>query len=97
LRNIFKESHRLLSPGGLMAHGEGVFPTDLFAKYYAEWMAHYNNEPFLGSVQDEDFDAICDAAGFTDHSCGVIDPPSNGPREGQTRSFFIASGCKAPA
>ena len=47
LRNIFRETKRLLAPGGVMAHSDGVRSGDLFSKYYSEWMAHFNNEPFL--------------------------------------------------
>ena len=27
-------------------------------------MAHYNNEPFIGTLQDQDFEAITREAGF---------------------------------
>ncbi len=64
IRAIFKECHRLLAPGGLMVHMDGITPEKPFEKYYADWMAIYNNEPYLGTVQDEDFVGICEQAGF---------------------------------
>lgn len=64
IRRIFREAHRLLAPGGVMAHLDGITPNDLYEKYYSDWMAHYNNEPYLGTVQDEDFAGILAQAGF---------------------------------
>jgi len=66
IREIYKECYRLLAPGGVMAHMDGITPNDVYEKYYSEWMAHYNNEPYLGTVQDEDFEGICRQAGFAD-------------------------------
>ena len=68
LQNIYKESRRLLAPGGVMAHADGLRPSDIFSRYYTEWMAHFNNEPFLGTVQDVDFMALCQDVGFEPHA-----------------------------
>ncbi len=97
LRNIFAECHRLLAPGGLMVHAEGVSRTDLFGKYYAEWMAHYNNEPFLGTVQDENFESLCEGAGFAPEDCLVEEAASRAPpgaQAVQSSRFLIASARK---
>ena len=64
IRAIYKECYRLLAPGGLMIHIDGITPDKPFDKYYSDWMAVYNNEPYLGTVQDEDFIGICEQAGF---------------------------------
>ncbi len=64
IRRIYKECHRVLKPGGVTAHLDGITPHDLYEKFYSEWMAHNNNEPYLGTVQDEDFDGILAQAGF---------------------------------
>ena len=66
LANIFAESRRLLRPGGIMLHADGVASSsDPFDKYMAEWMAHYNNEPFLGTLQDLDLLKMARDAGFS--------------------------------
>ena len=101
VRNVFAESRRLLAPGGVMAHADGVQPDDLFAKYYAEWMAHFNNEPFLGSIQDEDFMDICLGAGFrlTDSLVGRAPHwrPDADPEMLPTFSSLVASARKPRA
>jgi ubiquinone/menaquinone biosynthesis C-methylase UbiE len=64
LPRIFAECHRLLRPGGYMIHVEAIDRATPYNKYYSEWMAHFNNEPFIGSVQDVDFVAVAERAGF---------------------------------
>lgn len=64
IRAIFKECHRLLAPNGLMIHMDGIAPDKPFEKYYSDWMSVNNNEPYLGTVQDENFIEICSQAGF---------------------------------
>ncbi|MCB2106147.1 MAG: methyltransferase domain-containing protein [Rhodobacteraceae bacterium] len=64
IRQIYKEAYRVLRPGGVLTFLDGITPNNPYEKFYAEWMAHYNNEPYLGTVQDEDFKAICAQAGF---------------------------------
>jgi ubiquinone/menaquinone biosynthesis C-methylase UbiE len=83
IREIFRECHRLLKPGGVMVHLDGISQDDIYEKYYSEWMAHYNNEPYLGTVQDEDFNEICTQAGFDAERVLVSPaPPQFRPREG---------------
>lgn len=64
LPKIFRECYRLLRPGGIMMHCEAIDRETPFNKYYSEWMAHYNNEPFIGSVQDVNFVDVAIRAGF---------------------------------
>jgi len=64
LRTVFMATRRVLKPGGLMLHVEVIERETPYSKYYSEWMAHFNNEPFIGSVQDQDFVAIAKEAGF---------------------------------
>lgn len=65
VRNIFRECHRLLRPGGYMLHADGIaHQEDPYDKYMAEWSAHYNNEPFLGTLQDLNLSQVARDAGF---------------------------------
>ena len=64
VRAIHRECHRLLAPGGLMIHMDNIVPDKPFEKYYCDWMARYNNEPYMGALQDEDMVGICEQAGF---------------------------------
>jgi len=69
IRRIFKEAHRVLKPGGVMAHLDSISKDSHYDRFFSEWMAHFNNEPYLGSLQDEDFAAICKQAGFAASQC----------------------------
>ena len=69
IRWIFKEAHRVLKPGGVMAHLDSISKDSNYDRFFAEWMAHFNNEPYLGSLQDEDFAALCQQAGFAAAQC----------------------------
>lgn len=64
LGNIIDKCHRLLKPGGLMIHMDVLMGDDPYGQYFAEWNAHYNNEPYMGGLQDEDFPALFAKAGF---------------------------------
>ncbi len=64
IRAIHKECYRLLAPGGLMIHMDNIVPDKPFEKYYCDWMARYNNEPYMGALQEEDMVGICEQAGF---------------------------------
>ncbi len=64
IRNIYKECYRLLSTNGIMMHVDVVVQEDPYKKYFTEWNAHYNAEPYLGTIQDEDFHVITSGAGF---------------------------------
>jgi SAM-dependent methyltransferase len=63
-RAIIKECHRLLSKGGIMLHADALGRGALYDKYFVEWNAHFNAEPYLGTMQDEDWKAISAAGGF---------------------------------
>ena len=53
-----RECHRLLSPGGVMAHLEVALRhkdvDDLYFQFYRDWSTHYNAEPFWGKLHDMD-------------------------------------------
>ena len=66
LRNIFRESHRLLRPGGVMLHLDGpqyhdMAPIDQFTP---DWDVHYNNEPFITTLHQLDLPEVVEKAGF---------------------------------
>jgi ubiquinone/menaquinone biosynthesis C-methylase UbiE len=67
MRNIFRESFRLLRPGGVMAHLEVPGRYDqmgLWEQVRVDFEAHYNNEPFMAGVARADFAKIAVDAGF---------------------------------
>ena len=47
-----------------MIHMDGISQDKPFEKYYSDWMSVNNNEPYLGTVQDENFTEICEQAWF---------------------------------
>ena len=82
LANIFRESRRLLRPGGIVLHVEQPqYAPDmpLFEQAMRDWDAFYNNEPFWSRLHEMDLDAAMIAAGFdSDHLIhggvtGVVD------------------------
>ncbi|AUN31876.1 class I SAM-dependent methyltransferase [Niveispirillum cyanobacteriorum] len=71
MRRIFKESHRLLSPGGIVLHVEQpqynpAMP--LFEQAMRDWDAFYNAEPFWTKMHEADLDAWMVQAGFAKES-----------------------------
>ena len=103
---LARECHRLLKPGGVVAHLEVPHRydgLDLWAKVRAEMEADYNNEPNWKAATSADHGAVLKAAGFDDVRVGYQDAtgspePGNrgfGPRsKGVFRSWFVASGVK---
>ena len=64
-KQIVKECHRLLAPGGVHVHNDMVgWPTDPFEEFMAEWNSHHNNEPFERGSGTLDWRAACAEAGF---------------------------------
>ena len=64
---IFRESHRLLRPGGVVLHVEQPQYTPdmpLFEQAMRDWDAFYNNEPFWSTLHEIDLDARFVEAGF---------------------------------
>ncbi len=67
LRNIFKEAHRLLKPGGLMAHLEVPVrykDLNLCDQVMRDWQTYYNDEPFWGQACSADLVALALESGF---------------------------------
>lgn len=73
-RAIFRESHRLLRPGGVMVHLEVPARYDqlgLWEQVRADFESLYNNEPFMAGVARADFARIAADAGFADEDIMV--------------------------
>lgn len=73
-RNIVSECHRLLRPGGVMAHLEVPSRYEalgLWEQVRADFEAHYNNEPFMAGVSRVDWQAMCRNAGFAPGNVSV--------------------------
>ena len=70
IRNIMKECHRLLKPGGMMLHQEvpqyeGMPPYEAFI---LDWDTYNNNEPFWGTVHSMDLQKLAEESGFAAQS-----------------------------
>lgn len=63
---IFKESYRLLSPGGYMIHADlpPFDKMDPFAQFILDNETWYNNEPFWGAMREMDQVQLAKDAGF---------------------------------
>ncbi|MBL8514291.1 MAG: class I SAM-dependent methyltransferase [Betaproteobacteria bacterium] len=66
IRKIFRETHRLARPGGLVLHLEqpqfaGLPP---FEQFMRDWDAFYNNEPYWTGMHELDIEALQEETGF---------------------------------
>tara|TARA_Y100001970_G_C14032074_1_gene749175 strand:- start:238 stop:1038 length:801 start_codon:yes stop_codon:yes gene_type:complete len=67
INNIFKESYRVLRPGGLMIHVEQPpfrYFDDPYEQFIRDWDTHNNNEPFWGPMHDLDLHKMACNSGF---------------------------------
>lgn len=67
LQAIFRETYRLLAPGGIVLHAEQPQYTPnmpLYEQALRDWDAFYNNEPFWTRLHEIDLDAFMVRAGF---------------------------------
>lgn len=72
-QQIFAECHRLLRPGGVMAHLEvPVRYSDLgvWEQIRVDWEAQVNNEPFIAGIARLDLAGMAAAAGFKEAAAG---------------------------
>jgi ubiquinone/menaquinone biosynthesis C-methylase UbiE len=78
IKNVIKECHRLLKPGGWMVHVEtppyeGMSPFDTFL---FDWDSENNNEPFWRRSHELDLQALAQHGGFTEHAAVQVMAPS---------------------
>lgn len=67
LANIFRETRRLLRPGGIVLHVEQPqysAEMPIFEQAMRDWDAFYNNEPFWSRMHEMDLDQAMVDAGF---------------------------------
>ena len=67
MEQIFRETYRILAPGGIVLHVEQPQYSDampLFEQAMRDWDAFYNNEPFWSTLHELDLDDILCRAGF---------------------------------
>lgn len=78
MRNIFKEAHRLLKPGGLMAHLEVPVrykDLNLCDQVMRDWQTYYNDEPFWGQACSADLVGLALESGFSSADEGYQPQP----------------------
>lgn len=67
MRNIFRETRRLVAPGGIVMHVEQPQYTPempFFEQAMRDWDAFYNAEPFWSKMHELDLDEAMEEAGF---------------------------------
>jgi ubiquinone/menaquinone biosynthesis C-methylase UbiE len=77
-RNIMRECHRVLRPGGMMLHTETEWSTetDPFNQTVLDWETHYNAEPFKTKLDTLDSQDIAREAGFSAGNAFIERAPS---------------------
>jgi SAM-dependent methyltransferase len=78
LRNIMREAHRLLAPGGILMHAEMPSYKGLsaFDEFMLDWDTLNNNEPFWAGSRELDPALEAEAAGFPRESVFEAYPES---------------------
>lgn len=89
IKNIIKECHRVLKPGGWMLHVEtppyeGMSPFDTFL---FDWDSENNNEPFWRKSHSLDLDELAKLGGFQRHSPIQVMVPSAFQEAQRTMTF----------
>lgn len=104
IRNILKESHRLLRPGGVTMHSDPQFSRglDLHDSFMHDWDTHHNAEPFWGTLHDTSVADLMTEAGFPaesvremwarfDDKAGMVFEPVNDHSSQLLRSILFGA------
>jgi SAM-dependent methyltransferase len=98
-RNILKECHRLLAPGGVLAVME--LPPhkacDPFMNFAYDWDAKNNNEPFYATWRAQDPTELCVEGGFPRAACFEITIPDVTTYDMAQYPAFLRGEVAAPA
>jgi ubiquinone/menaquinone biosynthesis C-methylase UbiE len=89
IRNIMREGHRLIRPGGIVLHLE-VPPyktTDVLTAYLRDWDTHFNAEPFIGGLHDMEPRDLMKEAGFRDDEI-IVDYVTRSIAEGDRNDIY---------
>lgn len=99
-RKILRECHRLLAPGGIMAHLDALpqyRDMDDFQEFVADWDTWYNQEPFFGRVHELDFTELLVSVGFDKDELVETTVETTRVREGNEGAkgrFFLVGAIK---
>lgn len=93
LRNVVRETHRLLRPGGLMLHLDVPRGDSEFQKFMSQWETYNNNEVFSAYMTDLDQVSIAEACGFEP---GRVFMAGAEPAEGGVRHAYNPGGFAWP-
>lgn len=89
LRNVLRECHRLLRPGGWMLHLEIPRGQTPLEQFLMNWESHNNNETFAELITDIDLAAEAVAGGFEPDRTRCADHARHRPAEQRLYSDYV--------
>ncbi len=93
-RNILKESHRLLKPGGVMVHADlpQFADIDVYSQFLFGNETKYNNEPFWSTFRAMDLKQAMIDAGFATDKCFLDIADHADAAQGMTNTRMANAG-----